>query len=136
EARLGIEIDSRVFAYLRSSNAELDRALGLLGPVAGDARQWRFGAVYSMLWPRGWTVRAQGLPARNPYAELAPTDRELVLKVVGTDPSLIDVDSTDWNERAAAALVSEGEVLLFTSRTRLQNLRAAVLTLMREPVDV
>jgi len=135
EKRLGIEIDARVFAYLCSHDRQLDEALGASGfRQEGDAVQWRFGAVYSMLWPRGWTVRAQALSAYNPFCDLPPSDRELVLQSLKTSVRVVGMDQSGWESSMAEALIADGEVIIQADDAA--RLRQAVLGLMSRPLDV
>ena len=62
EEHLGIEIDSRMFAYLRSRDDALDQALETIAGNAFevDRRQWRFGALSSLLWPREASFAVRG----------------------------------------------------------------------------
>ena len=63
EIELGVEIDPRVFAYLKSQDKELDHALRQLIQLNiasdQDLRQWRFGTINSLLWPRGSIIRSR-----------------------------------------------------------------------------
>lgn len=60
EARLGIEIDARVFAHVASNYDQLDRALLHLGLVQPNP-YWRFQVIYGLLWARGNIVRSRSV---------------------------------------------------------------------------
>ncbi|WP_308256502.1 glycine radical domain-containing protein, partial [Geminocystis sp. GBBB08] len=47
--RLGIEINSRVFAYYQSEDNSLDHALQNLG-LSQTNSYWRFQVIYGLLW--------------------------------------------------------------------------------------
>src|SRR5262249_8463826 len=67
EERLGIDVDARVFALVRSADPELERALRLEGVIAGESGSgWRYGVLYGMFWPRGTQVRTESLRPWNP----------------------------------------------------------------------
>jgi hypothetical protein len=67
EKRLGIEIDARVFAYQASANIQYNEALTGVGGASSNDRHWRFQTIYSLLWPRGITVRSRNLMPYNPF---------------------------------------------------------------------
>ncbi len=62
EARLGVELDARVNAYRLSRSGQLDAALGSTGIDAPTVNpdQWRYSAIYGLLWPRGAHYQAIG----------------------------------------------------------------------------
>lgn len=137
EARLGIEIDLRVFASVQAQDDSLDTALGDLegGPVAADRRPWRFGAMTSVLWPRGGTMRSRRLAVYNPYAELPLTEHDLVRNVLARRIQVVDVTTPDWREQADRILVLDSSVELRVPTPRGRLLREAILSMIVRPVD-
>ena len=71
EQRLGIDIDFRIFGIVKSSNPNLELALGVRPPSSNEEElaTWRFGVLTSILWPRGAQVRSASLQIRNPFSE-------------------------------------------------------------------
>jgi hypothetical protein len=135
EERLGIEIDARVFAYVASAKDELDRIIAAPPGVVGDRRQWRFGAVYSLLWPRGSVVRASALRAYNPYHPQPPTDRMLVVGAVSEPTQSVELPDPDWKTALAEVLVRDGAADLRAGVSDARFLREAVVEVQASPVD-
>ena len=137
EDELGIEIDSRVFAYLHSRNDTLDQALE---DVVGDATeidrgQWRFGAILSLLWPRGSSVRCQRLSVYNPFAALPTAEHDLVRDCLPSGPEVVDVTAPDWRTQATENLIRDNSVVLRAATEQIQVLRSALISVTAEPVD-
>jgi hypothetical protein len=135
EARLGVEIDARIFAYLASASDDVDRAVTPPPGALGDARQHRFATIYGLLWPRGSAVRAASLRPANPYHPLPPTDRLLVLSALHTTTAVVMLDDPSWRENLALALVGSGTAVLSASPTDTRNLRRAVIEIQSIPIE-
>jgi hypothetical protein len=135
EARLGIEIDARVFAYLAGSRQEHAAVLASVGLVPHQDPFWRFQAIYGLLWPRGYLVRASTLASYNPFVELPPTDRELLLDLLGRGETRVEL-TDGWPTRLQAVLEREGSARLDTNVGRHPDLKAALLRLAVEPLEV
>lgn len=137
EQRLGVELDARVYAFVQSASTELDHALGEVATyVAGDRRQWRIDAIYSVLWPRGYQVRARTLGTYNPYAAMPPSDASLVLTQLGGQGMPVDIEAVDWFAKAHEALRRDGQVTLVATVARTRRLAEAIRRLAAEPVDL
>jgi len=138
EEHLGIEIDAYVIAYLNSQDDALDHALG--GQVAtvlrDDIRQWRFGALHGLLWPRGNAVRAQALRAWNPYHALPETDRLLTLGFASRREVDIDIEDAFWRLLLEAALRRDGVASLSAPLARRADLGAALKRLQLDAIDL
>lgn len=134
EVRLGVEIDARVFAFAASASEAADSLLDL--PHGGTTnRQWRFGTIYGLLWPRGAAVRASSLRAYNPYHPLPATDRVLLLSAVSSTADDIELADYDWPEQVGAALVRNGTASLRARPTSARALRRAIVELQAVPID-
>lgn len=137
EQELGIDIDSRVFAYLHSRNDTLDQALE---DVVGDATeidrgQWRFGAILSLLWPRGNIIRGHRLSVYNPFASLPTAEHDLVRDCLPSGPQVVDVTQPDWRPQATENLIRDNSVVLRAPAEQVQILRGALISMTAEPVD-
>jgi hypothetical protein len=135
ERRIGLEIDARVFAFVASASAELDRAVPTAAAGPGDARQRRFSTIYGLLWPRGTAVRSNALQAYNPYHPHEPTDRALVLRALGFTTASVPLSAPDWRDQLADALVETGAALLTADPTASRSLREAIVEVQGLPVD-
>ena len=136
EAELGIEIDARVFAYAGSATPRLDTALAHVGQAHLSDPLWRFGVVYSLLWPRGGAVRARVLESYNPFAALPEADRSVVLDLLQSAEAHVGLGQDGWRESLAQALSQRGAAHLYTEPGRHAELRAAVLAAVGSPLDV
>lgn len=137
EERLGIEIDAYVIAYLHSERDDLDQALdsAAVGSLHDDLRQWRFGTLHGLLWPRGQAVRAQGLQAWNPYHPLPESDRLLVGCVLDHHREDIPLEQPHWRKRVEAALLSDGVVSVSAPLGRRPLLARCLKELQVDPID-
>ena len=57
EQRLGIDIDARVIAFVKSFEQEIDT----LAEGSDGGRSWRYGVLLGMLWARGAQIRGESL---------------------------------------------------------------------------
>jgi hypothetical protein len=137
EEQLGIDIDSRVFAYLHSRDAVLDEALETLSgdAIEVDRRQWRFRALLGLLWPRGNAVRGQRLTVYNPFAKLPDTEHDLVRDCLQGTPDIVNVTAENWRAAVTASLLRDSTVVLRATSSDVPRLRAALISIMTEPVD-
>src|SRR5262249_37068888 len=110
EQRLGIDIDLRIFALVRSEDSQLEDALGLLPPVNTDVgrRAWRSGVLCGMLWVRGAQIRTQSLRGYNPFATLPDCDRLLVRMAVPWRPSRVVLSDNAWFDELTGRLIEDG----------------------------
>ena len=136
EERLGIEVDARVFAYLESEREEVARALARVDPEAARDRAFRFHALYGLLWPRGNLIRSLALATYNPFATQPDTDRELVLDRLAHRTSAVRVGDPEWRARVTEALRADGSSRLTAAPEERGALRAALLTLGVEPLEI
>jgi hypothetical protein len=136
EKRLGVELDARVFAYLLSKDGGVTSALGQVDPAVAGTPSSRFHALYGLLWPRGSTVRSVALASYNPFAPLPPADRELVLdRLTRTSPTVV-VGKDGWQAAVADGLREHGMVRLSAALAARDVLKAALLDLAAEPIEV
>lgn len=137
EEQLGIDVDSRVFAYLHSRDTTLD---GALETFSGDAmevnrRQWRFRALMSVLWPRGYAIRGHRLATYNPFAKLPDAEHSLVRDCLRTGPDVVLVTADDWRDRVTDCLIRDSAAVLRVDLAHLSSLRAALIAVISEPID-
>lgn len=136
EERLGIEIDPRVMSYYLSQSDDIDRVIPELSVAIGTDRQaWRMSAIYGLLWARGRTVRQSALQLRNPFCELAPVERLLVIEVIADDRMRISVDEFDWFDRTAEELALGKMVTLTCHESQRASLGNALNSLVTNPID-
>lgn len=137
EARLGVEVDSRVLAYRLARSGDIDIALGLAGIAAPsvNADQWRFSAIYGLLWPRGPLIRQSGLNLYSPFADLPPAEPLLVGRQLPQADATLDVRDVDWRDRCLQQLAERGAVTLTCPATEAALLAQAFGFLATNPVQ-
>jgi hypothetical protein len=135
ECHLGVDIDARVFALVKSSDAALERALGVSPPGdSGSIQAWRFGVLYGMLWPRGSQVRTESLLAWNPFERLPDCDRLLALATIsGSAPQVRLNDG--WFEQLRQTLLASGWAELVGPSADSEQLAQALLRIASESID-
>src|SRR5206468_1145174 len=77
--RLGFEPDARGIAYALRDRVGLTEAL----KIANEDESWRFGQLYSLMWPSGSVARSSALSTYNRYASHLPPERLLVASRLG-----------------------------------------------------
>lgn len=139
ESRLGINIDSRIFAYVFSTNESLHKkfqtALSHIDPSAIHDRNWRYQVIYSLLWPRGNQIRSRVLSLYHPFTKLQPTDREIVLDSILRE-NIISIAETDWKEKVQATLKARGVVKVKADLTDGENVKQTLLDIASNPLEV
>jgi hypothetical protein len=135
EARLGLEIDARPFAYVASQNESLAAGLAQVGHGMHEEAVWRYQAIYGLLWPRGSVVRARALSSYNPFAVLPDADREIVLDCIGPTERMIELAWPDWREQVRTALSEGASVKLMAAEHARDDLKGALLQLVSEPIE-
>ena len=138
EARLGVEIDPRSLAYAKSRSDSLDMALGMATlPLAPgqNLRQWRFNALYGLVWPRGSQARNQGLSFYNPFAKTPKTERLLVLDALGERTAPVEFDSENWRAVLENRLVENSRAEVACHPKNLPRFRDSLFSLLTNPLD-
>lgn len=139
EARLGINIDSRIFAFVFSTNESLhekfNTALSHIDPSAIHDRKWRYQVIYSLLWPRGNQIRTRVLSVYHPFTKLEPTDREIVLDTILRE-SIISIADSDWKEKVQAALIANGVVKVKAELIDGEQVKQTLLDIASNPLEV
>jgi hypothetical protein len=136
EQQLGIEIDARVIAYLGSMDDTLDQALPAAVAGVTHLRQWRFSNLYGLLWARGGTVRENALSVYNPYTDLPPADRFLVLDCLPSPTRCVSIETLQWRASIIEQLQQAGQVQLSAPLAQTLALKSAIATLLADPVDM
>jgi ATP-dependent helicase Lhr and Lhr-like helicase len=138
EDALGVNIESRLFAYLASESDRYDVAFGqaIAGGEETSRRQRRWDVLQSLLWVRGWEARSRALSSYNPFATHPPADRLLALESVPSQVSCIEIGTENWRERYQAALNESGEVVIRSPRTQRDLLAESITEILVEPVTV
>jgi hypothetical protein len=134
EETTGVEIDTRVYAYVASRSPATEAGLAALSIGPAHDPFWRFQTVYGLLWARGYEVRAQGLSFYNPFAEAVPPDRELLLDLLHAgDPDILLAPG--WEGAAGAALSERGAARLVAPPADRAALKQAILRSVAEPIE-
>lgn len=136
ERRLGVDIDTRVFAFVKSFDSSLEEALNLnLADNPNDVKVWRYGVLNGMFWPRGAQIRGESLRAWNPYERLPDCDRLMLLTVLTRVTREVLVSTPSWFEELASHLEQHGTAELVAESGQSKALAEALLQIGGQPVD-
>jgi hypothetical protein len=136
EARLGIEIDLRVISYLLSQTDEIDSLIGDLASTDGEQiTSWRMSAIYGLLWGRGREIRSTSLLVRNPFVELPPVERLLVIDSINDERLKVSVELGDWLEKTTEYLAQGRLVTLTCNSENRSKLGLAINSLITQPIE-
>lgn len=130
EDRLGVEIPPRTWAFLMRARTDLDPGLVL---VAGATERQRMDAIQSLLWPRGWQLRAEELHAWNPFAENLPAAPDLFRSITAAGEPPIAV-SDDIGVSLRAVLAERGSAQVLATPEQAPVLADLLVDLSTEPV--
>jgi len=137
EARLGIEIDARIVAYVLSQHLKIEDVLQVeLGDIVAEHMlQWRFNSIYGLLWPRGRTVRQANLSLYNPFCDYTNTERLLVKDRLFTVAPIVDVSIEGWRDQCLQKLQANGSVKICCAHGEKSMLKDVFNFLMTNPVE-
>lgn len=137
EARLGVELDARLLAYRLAQSDDIDTALRFAGidTPSINQDQWRFGVIYSLLWPRGPHIRQSGLRVYSPFAELPIPDPLLLQSYLNEDANLIDLEAEGWQVQCLDRLADVGAATLVCPMASATLLADALSFLATNPVQ-
>jgi hypothetical protein len=139
ETRLGIDIDSRIFAYVFSTNEKLYGqyriALSHIDPQAIQQSNWRYQLIYGLLWPRGNQIRSRGLTVYHPFTKLTLPDREIILDYILKE-KIVSINESDWGQRVQAILKKNGVVKIRASINDEEKTKQAILELAANPIEI
>ncbi|MFF2345094.1 protein DpdJ [Pseudarthrobacter sp. NPDC058119] len=109
EERLGVEIPSRTWAYLMRQRSDLDAGLNI---TTIKTEQHRIDAIQSLLWPRGWSLRARELESYNPYAKTLPSAPDLLRSMLKNNQAAVDVAAPEADRKTREMLADHGSAQL------------------------
>lgn len=132
EDRLGIEISVR--AWQRRGLSLLD-ASGISLPGRGDSAA-QLDAIASLLWPRGWRLRADALASYTPYERRLPCAPDLVLAHLESAEVRINVTDKDALDKIVHQLVHVGACRVFAATGSGRDLAQLVAAAATTPVDI
>lgn len=137
EARLGVELDSRVIAYRLSRGDQLDEALNAIGIDAPNINpeQWRYSAIYGLLWPRGAHIRQAGLGIYSSFSELPSPEPLLVRPFLPEAAHIVSLTNPSWRENCLEHLAVGGAVTLICSIYQSELVADALSFLATNPVQ-
>ncbi len=137
EDRIGIEIDSRIIAFLLSDWSDIDDfvTVSTASGMIIDQRRWRFNTVYGLLWPRGADIRQKKLSVYNPFSEFPKTERLFFDKELDAKVPSLKVGSENWQEKCGEILSEKGVLGLICSNDDKSKLKEIFNFLMTNPIE-
>ena len=133
EKKLGLEIDPRTFAHLKSHDEELDEGLNFENVDVSDT--WRFNAILSLLWPRGSFLRSQPLTLWQSFQNnpIEPDRLLLHLQLIPLEEVILS-SKDDFSEKLSDKLTVDGTALLRTPRLST-SIKDTLLKTLVTPVE-
>lgn len=133
EERLEMEIPSRTWAYLMRKRADLDAGLNI---AATDTEQRRIDTIQSLLWPRGWALRAGELESYNPYAGSLPSAPDLLRSMLGNSfATAIDVVAPEADSYVRERLATVGSAQLTAKSEHAAELSDLLVGLTTKAIE-
>jgi ATP-dependent helicase YprA (DUF1998 family) len=112
EKRHGIEIDTRLIAYLATADPAcrdlLARSVG--ANAALDDPPWVHARLSALLWRRGGPLRQATLEVYQRFVPQHGADRLLLLAVVGAGRPALNLGEPDWQSRLSQMLAQHPDV--------------------------
>ena len=131
EQRLGIDIDARVIAFVKSFDQEIDT----LVEGSDSGRPWRYGVLLGMLWARGAQIRTESLKVQNLFERPVRCDRLIVRTANSERVARVPLEQTDWFSRLAECLAQDGIAELSCPVADTTNLATALRSIAVLPID-
>lgn len=132
EERLQVEIPSRTWAYLMRQRADLDVGINI---TATDTEQHRIDAIQSLLWPRGWSLRAGELESYNPYAKDLSSAPDLLRSMLENSQAAVDVAAQEADRHVRDLLANEGSAQLTAKPEHSGELSDLLVRLTTKPIE-
>jgi len=140
EAKFSMSIGSREFSYLTLTFPDIqEQVIELLQDVHPDinADADRMQALEGLLWPRGMDVRQRTLQSYNPYRQRRVTDPALVRTILlSRNTASANIAHEDWYKDCCGLLSEYGSVELVATPSTLNDLKAAIIKILVQPIDV
>jgi hypothetical protein len=131
EQRLGIDIDVRVIAFVKSFDQDVDALVG-----TGDGgRAWRYGVLLGMLWARGAQIRGESLKVQNQFDRQALCDRLVVRAATSERLARVSLDIAEWWPTLANALVERGAAEVSCAISNFPAMASALHTIAVAPIE-
>jgi hypothetical protein len=131
EQRLGIDIEARVIAFVKSFDQEIDT----LVEGSDGRRPWRYGVLLGMLWARGAQIRGESLKVQNQFERAVRCDRLIVRGANSERVRRVRLDQTDWFSRIAECLAEDGIAELCCVVSDTAELANALRRIAVLPID-
>ena len=141
EARFGVTIGLREYAYVASKDVALAQAvrafLAATLPAAAIGHVTVLSAITSLLWPRADEVRQRALQSYNPFRRARSTDPAIVRHLLlARTIATIELTAEDWQAQLCAAFEAHGVARLVADTAQAGALRAALIVLVATPVNI
>jgi len=132
EDALGIELSARAW---QRHGYQLLRNTGASLPGRSDEASQR-DAIASLLWPRGWRLRSDGLASYTPFEQRLPSAPDLVLAHLETVEARVDVTDPTVVDKIATQLAKTGSCRVFAATGNGRKLAQVVAAAATTPVDI
>jgi hypothetical protein len=132
EEQLGIELGLRTW---QRQGLRLLEGSGRVLPGRSDDVSQR-DAISSLLWPRGWRLRSDGLASYTPFERRLPSAPDLVLAHLESAEQRVDITDPDALSKISVQLAQIGSCRVFGATGSGRDLAQIVATAATTPVDI
>ena len=137
ETALGLELDSRLHAFMASQPERLPNEIWAAAPQDPTIDQQRMcmNVAESIFWERGVFLRERLHQTWNEFADLPPADASLLACLRTVDFQSVDLSQEGWREALVAALSQDGVAALSAPLASGPSLRETLTDLMIRRVE-
>lgn len=137
ETSLGLELDSRLHAFMASRPERLPNEIWATAPQDPtiDPLRMRMNVAESIFWERGVFLRERLHQSWNEFADLPATDASLLACLRTVDFQSVELSQEGWREALVAALSLDGVAALSAPLASGPSLREALTDLIIRRVE-
>ena len=135
---LGVEIDSRVIAFLfsRTNSAAIDQVIQLMNfqPSAQNRDTFRANVLNSLIWPSGSVIRNLHISAYNPFERKVPVERIVLEPVLISEAITVDIEKDGWEQNYQSVIKNHGTVNIICTKKNTERISQFLNFVAVEPV--
>jgi hypothetical protein len=140
EARLGCDIDLRVFAVAANRVSHISEQLtDILKRIGGEkpvSDNQRFNLLQSMLWMKCTDSCEDCIKYEPRFQALVRPSRHLIRALIDQDVQVIDARDANWREALVESLSRRYEAAICCGYDQIEALKHRLLELLVEPVEI
>jgi len=135
---LGVEIDSRVIAFLfsRTDSAAIDQVIQLMNfqPSTQNRDTFRANVLNSLIWPSGSVIRNLHISAYNPFERKVPVERIVLEPVLISEAITVDIEKDGWEQEYQSVIKNHGTVNIVCTKKNTERISQFLNFVAVEPI--